>query len=682
MYLHDVTDSRRAEAERLNLIKAKTALDQLIQGMMKIINRFAVCDLEQDSYEWHEVHGDQTSQLTGAYSSLQRTVAKHFKMLSEEENISAAFAPENLQKHLQTPADIYKFEYCTLDEKQFKNINIIPLDWNGSQLTKVLFIVIDVTQSKEREIQARQALKDAYDAANRANKAKTDFLSNISHDIRTPMNAIVGMTALAAAHIDQKDRVMDALGKITISSRHLLALINEVLDMSRIESGKVMLSEENFHLPDLIDNLITMVKPDILAHNHRFTVNISNIRHEDIIGDSLRIQQIFTNIMSNAIKFTPDGGHISFTLTEKPMKRKHTGCFEFIFEDNGMGMSQEVQDIIFEPFSRADDKRTTKIQGTGLGLAITKNIVTMMDGNITVKSAPGKGSRFTITLFLKLQDVADNSTEALADLPVLIVDDDPDCCESTVQMLNDLGMCGESATSPEEAIRKVCQRHVDKKDFFSIILDWQMPEMDGLETARQIRRYIGEDIPIVILSAYDCSEIEEEARKAGISMFITKPLFRSRLINVFKKLTGKEKFPESSSSLAPQPRKIFPGKRILIVEDNALNMEIAVEMVGMTGVTIETAENGKVAVEMVANAPEDYYDLIFMDIQMPALDGYEATAQIRTLDKEYIHTLPIVAMTANAFAEDMIAAHKAGMNEYIAKPFDVDQLVTVMEKLL
>lgn len=682
VYLHDVTDSKRAEAERLNLIKAKTALDQLIQGMMKIINRFAVCDLEKDSYEWHEVHGDQTSQLKGDYSSLQRTVAKHFKLLSEGEDISAVFAPENLQKHLQTPADIYKFEYCTLDEKQFKNINIIPLDWKGSQLTKVLFIVIDITQSKEREIQARQALKDAYDAANRANKAKTDFLSNISHDIRTPMNAIVGMTALAAAHIDQKDRVMDALGKITISSRHLLALINEVLDMSRIESGKVMLTEENFHLPDLIDNLITMVKPDILAHNHQFTVNISNIRHEDIIGDSLRIQQIFTNIMSNAIKFTPDGGHISFTLTEKPMKRNGTGCFEFIFEDDGIGMSQEVQDIIFEPFFRADDKRTTKIQGTGLGLAITKNIVTMMNGNISVKSTPGKGSCFTITLFLKLQDVSDNFTEGFADLPVLIVDDDPDCCESTVQMLNDIGMCGEAVTSPKEAIRRVCQRHVDKKDFFSIILDWQMPEMDGLETARQIRQYIGKDTPIIILSAYDCSEIEEEARNAGISIFITKPLFRSRLINVFKKLTGNGKLSESASTLAPQPRKSFPGKRVLIVEDNALNMEIAVELVSMTGVTIETAENGKIAVEMVANAPENYYDLIFMDIQMPALDGYEATSQIRTLNKDYVRSLPIVAMTANAFAEDMIAAHKAGMNEYIAKPFDVEQLVTVMEKLL
>ena len=580
-YLHDVTDSKRAEAERLNLIKTKTALDQLIQGMMKIINRFAVCDLEQDSYEWHKVCGDKTSHFSGVYSSLQCTVANHFKLLSEGENISNVFSPENLRKHLKTPDAIYKFEYCTLDEKQFKNINIIPLDWNGSQLTKVLFIVIDVTQSKERENQARQALKDAYEAANRANKAKTDFLSNISHDIRTPMNAIVGMTALAAAHIDQKDRVMDALDKITISSRHLLALINEVLDMSRIESGKVMLNEENFHLPDLIYNLITMVKPDILAHNHRFTVNISKIRHEDIIGDSLRIQQIFTNIMSNAIKFTPDGGHISFTLTEKPMKRRRTGCFEFIFEDNGIGMSQEIQDIIFEPFSRADDKRTTKIQGTGLGLAITKNIVTMMDGNITVKSAPGKGSRFTITLFLKLQDVADTSTEDLTDLPVLIVDDDPDCCESAVQMLNDIGMCGEAATS-----------------------------------------------------------------------------------------------------IAPQSRNSFPGKRVLIVEDNALNMEIAVELVSMTGVTIETAENGKIAVEMVANAPENYYDLILMDIQMPALDGYEATAQIRALDKDYIHSLPIVAMTANAFAEDMIAAHKAGMDEYIAKPFDMEQLVIVMEKLL
>lgn len=664
------------------LAEKYSALDKLIQGMTKVVNRFAVCDLEHDSYEWHKMDDNKLISYKGAYSSLQKTVCTKFKLLSESEDIGYIFSPDNIRGHLTSESDIYRFEYCTLDEKYFKNMSIVPLEWKNTQLTKVLFIVMNVTQAKEREIQSRQALREAYMAANRANQAKIEFLSNISHDIRTPMNAIVGMTALAAAHVDQKDRVLDSLGKITTSSRHLLGLINEVLDMSRIESGKVMLSEEKFYLPDLVDNLITMVKPDIIAHKHEFTVNIADIRHEDIIGDSLRIQQIFTNMMSNAIKFTPDGGKITFTLREKPMQRKKIGCFEFVFEDNGIGMSEQVQKIIFEPFTRADDKRTSQIQGTGLGLAITNNIVSMMDGHIQVKSAPDQGSRFTITLFMKLQETDIDTTEELINLPVLMADSDQGCCINTTAILNDLGMKSEWVSTGSATIEQVLKRHHANDDFFAVLLSWQLPDMSGIETARQIRRHIGNDIPIIVLSSYDHSEFEEEARKADINYFITKPLFRSRLISLFRKLTGNEIEKEETPLITPLLRTDFSGKHVLLVEDNSLNMEIAVELIGMTGVTIETAENGQIAVDMISNAPEHYYDLVFMDIQMPVLDGYQATARIRALDKSYTDHLPIVAMTANAFAEDMIAAHKAGMDEYIAKPIDMEKVAAMMKKFL
>ena len=425
-----------------------------------------------------------------------------------------------------------------------------------------------------------------------------------------------------------------------------------------------------------------MVKPDIIAHKHEFTVNIADIRHEDIIGDSLRIQQIFTNMMSNAIKFTPDGGKITFTLREKPMQRKKIGCFEFVFEDNGIGMSEQVQKIIFEPFTRADDKRTSQIQGTGLGLAITNNIVSMMDGHIQVKSAPDQGSRFTITLFMKLQETDIDTTEELINLPVLMADRDQGCCINTTAILNDLGMKSEWVSTGSATIEQVLKRHHANDDFFAVLLSWQLPDMSGIETARQIRRHIGNDIPIIVLSSYDHSEFEEEARKAGINYFITKPLFRSRLVSLFRKLTGNEIEKEETTLITPLLRTDFSGKHVLLVEDNSLNMEIAVELIGMTGITIETAENGQIAVDMISNAPEHYYDLVFMDIQMPVLDGYQATARIRALDKSYTDHLPIVAMTANAFAEDMIAAHKAGMDEYIAKPIDMEKVTAVMKKFL
>lgn len=533
-----------------------------------------------------------------------------------------------------------------------------------------------------KEIESRRALQEAYAAANQANRAKTEFLTNMSHDIRTPMNAIIGMTAIAGAHIDERERVLDCLGKITASGRHLLALINEILDMSRIESGKMILTEENFMLPELIDNMIDMVKGDIEAHGHSLETVIRAVEHEAVSGDSLRIQQVFINIMGNAIKYTPDGGKIRLTVSEKPTQYSGIGCYEFVVEDNGIGMSEEFLQVIFEPFVRADNRRVTEVQGTGLGMPITKNIINMMNGDIKIDSTLGQGTKVTVTIFLKIRDTKDMNVEELVDLPVLVVDDDEDCCESTVDILNAIGMCGEYTQTGEEAVELVSERHEENNDFFAVIMDWYMPGMDGIEATKAIRKRVGRHVPIILLSAYDYSGIEIEARAAGVDAFIAKPLFKSRLTTTLKQIAGGAKKRTPVNDLAVVAEHDCSDKRILIVEDNELNREIAVEIVGMTGAKIETAENGKEAVDMVNAMESGYYDLVFMDIQMPIMNGYEAAAAIRNLDGSKGKILPIIAMTANAFAEDVIMAKNAGINEHIAKPISFEKLDEIMRRWL
>ena len=540
---------------------------------------------------------------------------------------------------------------------------------------------MDVSQEKKAEIESHKALKEAYRAAENASRAKTEFLSNMSHDIRTPMNAIVGLTAIAGANIESQDKVVECLGKITKSSRHLLGLINEVLDMARIESGRISLAEEDFSLPELVDNLLTITKPAIDEHNHQLEVHIEHIEHEAVCGDSLRIQQVFVNLMSNAVKYTPDGGNITLTIKEKPNGFSELGCYEFSIEDNGIGMTPEFQKIMFEPFSRADDHRTTKVQGTGLGMAIARNIVNLMNGDIQVESAPNKGTKITVTVYLKLQENEKEQEKELLDLPVLVVDDDKTCCESTVATLQEIGIAGEWVLTGKEAVERCAARHKTGRDYFAVILDWKMPEIDGIAAARKIRERVGEDVTIIILTSFDFSEIEEEARAAGVNAFMAKPLFRSRLTATLRQFTSGKKEKNARNYLEDFAKENYAGKRILLVEDNELNREIATEIIGMTGVTIDSAENGKIAVEKVMEAPEKWYDLIFMDIQMPIMNGYEATAAIRALAGSR-GKVPIIAMTANAFAEDVQLAKNTGMNEHIAKPLDLNKLNDVLKQWL
>ena len=681
IFLRDITESKAETARRMQMASDNASMDLLIKSMVRLLDRFVVCDLENDRYRFYNLQGEMIYAPTGTYHDFVEQVAAKYKTLEPLDALAALISPENIRKNLQDENDIYKFEYCSIDENTYKIASFIPLEWDGTKLVKALLASMDVSQEKKAEIESHKALKDAYRAAENASRAKTEFLSNMSHDIRTPMNAIVGLTAIAGANIESQDRVVECLGKITKSSRHLLGLINEVLDMARIESGRMSLAEEDFSLPELVDNLLTLTKPAIDEHKHQLEVHIEHIEHEAVCGDSLRIQQVFVNLMSNAVKYTPDGGNITFTIKEKPNGFSELGCYEFSIEDNGIGMTPEFQKIMFEPFSRADDHRTTKVQGTGLGMAIARNIVNLMNGDIQVESAPNKGTKITVTVYLKLQENEKEQEKELLDLPVLVVDDDKTCCESTVATLQEIGIAGEWVLTGKEAVERCYARHETNSDYFAVILDWKMPEMDGIATARKIRERVGEDVTIIILTSFDFSEIEEEARAAGVDAFMAKPLFRSRLTATLRQFTSGKKEENARNYLEDFAKENYAGKRILLVEDNELNREIATEIIGMTGVTIDSAENGKIAVEKVMEAPEKWYDLIFMDIQMPIMNGYEATAAIRALAGSR-GKVPIIAMTANAFAEDVQLAKNTGMNEHIAKPLDLNKLNDVLKQWL
>lgn len=681
MFIRDITDAKNEAEVQKQLAADNEAMGHLIKSVTRMVDQFAICNLENDSYEYSMVNIKAEYSPNGRYSELIKQVTKRFKTLQPLEPMEILLTAENLRKNLPGENDIYKFEYCSFKEDYYRSATFIPLEWEDGVLIKVLWISMDITQEKRIEIEARKALNDAYQAAERANTAKTEFLTNMSHDIRTPMNAIVGLTAIAGANIQHQDKVLECLSKTTVASRHLLGLINEILDMARIESGKVSLAEEDFNLSELVDNLATLVKPGMDEHGHNFKVHVSGIEHEDVCGDTMRIQQVFTNLLSNAVKYTPDGGNITFSIEEKTNAQSELGYYEFCIEDNGIGMDEEFQKIMFQPFTRADDKRTTKIQGTGLGMAITRNIVNMMNGDIRVESKPDKGTKITVSIFLKLQNRGEDRIKELQNLPVLVVDDDEISCVSTVETLKEIGIVGEWVTTGEEAVERTYERHIKHDDYFAVIMDWKLPKMDGIEASRQIRRRVGKDVTIIVLTAYDYSEIEEEARAAGVDAFITKPLFRSRLTATFKEIiTGKPERP-ANEYLKDIENSDYSDKRILLVEDNDLNREIASEIIGMAGVEVETAENGKKAVEKIENCPEDWYDLVFMDIQMPVMNGYETTAVIRTLPGKR-GKLPIVAMTANAFAEDVQMAKNTGMNGHIAKPLEFGKLSRILRKYL
>lgn len=539
-------------------------------------------------------------------------------------------------------------------------------------LTMIFLRYFSIIRSQVHELEkARQAALDA-------NKAKSEFLANMSHDIRTPMNAIVGMTAIATAHIDDRKQVQNCLRKITLSSKHLLGLINDVLDMSKIESGKLTLTTEQISLKEVVEGIVSIMQPQVKAKNQTFDIQVENISTERIWSDSIRLNQVLLNLLSNATKYTPEGGSIRLSLSEEKSPKGENYVRSHIkVKDNGIGMSSDFLKRIYESYSRADGARVSKTQGTGLGMAITKYIVDAMEGSIDIQSEPDKGTEVLLTFdFEKAAEI--EMDMVLPPWNMLVVDDDELLCKTAMDALKSIGIKAEWTLSGEKAIELVNQRHEKRDDYQIILLDWKLLGMNGIQVAKEIRRNLGDEVPILLISAYDWSEFEAEAREAGISGFISKPLFKSTLYHALRQYMD-DKI-ENDQTL--NQNMDLSGRRILLAEDNELNWEIAKELLSDLGVELDWAEDGQICLDKFQKSPEGYYDAILMDIRMPHMTGYEATKAIRGINHPDALSIPIIAMSADAFSDDIQHCLECGMNAHIAKPIDVIELTRLLKRYL
>ena len=539
-------------------------------------------------------------------------------------------------------------------------------------LTVIFLRYFSITRSQMNE------LEKARQAALEANKAKSEFLANMSHDIRTPMNAIVGMTAIAAAHIDDRKQVENCLRKITLSSKHLLGLINDVLDMSKIESGKLTLATEQISLKEVVEGIVNIMQPQVKTKKQTFDIHVENILTENVWCDGVRLNQVLLNLLSNATKYTPEGGAIHLSLFEEnsPKGERYVRIYIKV-KDNGIGMSPDFLKRIYESYSRADGARIHKTEGAGLGMAITKYIVDAMEGTIDIQSEPDKGTEFLLTFDFE-KAAAMNMDMVLPSWNMLVVDDDELLCRTAMDALKSIGIKAEWTLSGEKAIELVNEHHKRREDYQIILLDWKLPGMDGIQVAKEIRHNLGDEVPILLISAYDWSEFESEAREAGISGFISKPLFKSTLYYALRQYMGIET--ENGQTL--NPNIDLSGRRILIAEDNELNWEVANELLSDLGVELDWAEDGQICLDKFQKSPEGYYDAVFMDIRMPHMTGYEATKMIRGLKHPDALSIPIIAMSADAFSDDIQHCLECGMNAHIAKPIDIMEVSRLLKRFL
>ena len=628
----------------------------------------------------------KTSKVDYVSPNVERLLGIPWKEVRQDVHVLAELHPKDdpdreknfLEGLLRGEQREWDAAYMHQETNELRWFHIVAMGSDVAGRTKYILVISDRTADK----QINQALSDAVAAAETANRAKSTFLSNMSHDIRTPMNAIIGFTTLAISNIDDKERVKDYLSKTLASSNHLLSLINDVLDMSRIESGKIHLEEVEVNLSDVLHDLKTIVSGQIYAKQLELYMDAMDVTDEDVYCDKTRLNQILLNLLSNAIKFTPAGGTVSVRVRQLAGQVRGCGQYEFRIKDNGIGMSPEFAKRIFEPFERERTSTVSRIQGTGLGMAITKNIVDMMGGTIEVQTAQGKGSEFIIRVPMRAQAEhrpVEKITE-LEGLKALVVDDDFNTCDSVTKMLVKVGMRAEWTLSGKEAVLRARQSIEMSDAYHAYIIDWRLPDMNGIEVTRQIRS-LNDDTPIIILTAYDWSDIEVEAKAAGVTAFCSKPMFMSDLRETLMSALG-QKQTDASQELLPEKDADFKGKHILLVEDNALNREIAQEILREYGFRVDTAENGAVAVEKVSTAAPGSYDLVLMDVQMPVMDGYTATRQIRALEDPALAVIPILAMTANAFDEDRRRAMESGMTGFLSKPIVIGDLVQELHKIL
>ena len=666
--VHDIRIAQQQEENRFRAILRETC-EYIIET-----------DVETKSYTLHlpTLINRCPLEACSDYGSLIARYSERYVAPEDRESfLRAVSLPEALSRMRREGGSCsIKYTVNTNGSPAYKtwNMSLYRYDDNREYM---LSYILDITklvleqQEKEREAERnRQIIKDALTAAEQASRAKSDFLSRMSHEIRTPMNAVIGMTTIAAASLDNRDKLTDCLGKIGLSSRYLLSLINDILDMSRIESGKVSIINEEFDFRSFVEGISSLIYPQAKNKNIVFDLNIEGVVDERYRGDPLRLNQVLINILSNALKFTPEwrSVHLSIRETRRVRDRAY---LQFIVRDTGIGMEKGLLERIFEPFEQGGASISHSYGGSGLGLAISSNLISLMNGHISVSSTPGVGSEFVVELpLLTVPDNTPKQDVSLEDIRVLVVDDDLVTCEHTTLILNRIGVDAEYVTSGKAAVTRVksaLQRHTC---YNIALVDWKMPDMDGVETARSIRRIVGPDTLVIIMSAYDWTEIEARAREAGVDFFISKPIFQSVVQDVLLKATRRRQ----SADTLPVQKEDFAGRRILLVEDNEINMEIARTLLEFRNASVDGACNGQQAVEMFRSSPQNHYDAVLMDVRMPVMDGIAATQAIRGLDRADAATVPILAMTANAFAEDIERSRKAGMNEHLAKPIEPETL--------
>ena len=659
---------------RINLRKKDTEIlyrDELFQKLsMNVDDVFLMLDAK--TYQADYVSPNAEKLLGITVEQIRKDICILGKLHPEEQEDPEKNYMEEIQVHEQREWDFEYVHLKTGEKRWFHNI-VMGSEVNGKR--KYILVMSDRTS----DWKMNQALSEAVHAAETANQAKSTFLSNMSHDIRTPMNAIIGFTTLAVSNIDNQERVQDYLGKILSSSNHLLSLINDILDMSRIESGKIHLEETEVSLSDVLHDLKTIISGQIHAKQLELYMDVMDVTNEDVYCDKTRLNQVLLNLLSNAVKFTPAGGTVSVRLKQYPKAVKGSKLYEIRVKDTGIGMSQEFVQKIFSPFERERTSTVSRTQGTGLGMAITKNIVDMMGGTIEVQTEQGKGTEFIVCLPLRIRSERQRIEKIaeLEGLKALVVDDDFNTCDSVTKMLVRVGMRSEWTLSGKEAVLRARQSMELGDAFHAYIIDWRLPDMNGIEVTRQIRS-LGDDTPIIILTAYDWSEIEAEARAAGVNAFCAKPIFMSDIRDTLMTAIG-QKQDRTNDDILPAVSSDFRGRSILLVEDNELNSEIAIAILNEYGFQVHTAENGAEAVEKIRNSAPGDYELVLMDIQMPVMNGYEAAKQIRALDDPALAEITILAMTANAFDEDRKKALECGMDGFLSKPIVIEELIHTLQ---